>query len=275
MTVQTGPAHEPTATDGTAQWEALAGDWGRRRPQTLWRTYCDLAHSALIERWLPEQRADRVLKTDLFDEVVTEGLYPVLARRARHVVGMDVAASAALQATTRHPRLSALATDARRLPFADGSFDAIVSNSTLDHFATLDDMVVALRELARITRPGGTLVLTLDNLANPVVALRSVLPQTPLRRLGLVPYYVGATCGPARLRALVAEAGFSVTRVEQFMHCPRVLAVALARVVERYGSPAAQRRLLRHLAWYERLERWPTRERTSYFTAIRAVRELP
>ena len=54
MTVQTGPAHEPTTTDATAQWEALAGDWGRRRPQTLWRTYCDLAHSALIERWLPE-----------------------------------------------------------------------------------------------------------------------------------------------------------------------------------------------------------------------------
>jgi SAM-dependent methyltransferase len=274
MTVETGSAREAT-TDATAQWETLAGDWGRRRPQTLWRTYCDLAHSALIERWLPEQQMDRVLKTDLFDEVVTEGLYPVLARRARHVVGMDVAATAAAQATARHPFLAALATDARRLPFADGSFDAIVSNSTLDHFATLGDMTVALRELARVTRPDGTLVLTLDNLANPVIALRSILPQGPLRRLGLVPYYVGATCGPKRLRALVAEAGFAVTRVEQIMHCPRVLAVALTRLVERYGSPTKQRRLLRHLAWYERLQRWPTRDWTSYFTAIRAVRRLP
>ena len=272
MTVQTGPKHEPPATNGTAEWETLAGDWGRRRPQTLWRTYCDLAHSALIERWMPERRVDRVLKTDLFDEVVTEGLYPVLARRSRHVIGMDVAASAAAQATARHPRLSALAADARRLPFADRSFDAIISNSTLDHFATLDDMVVALRELARITQPGGTLVLTLDNLSNPVVALRSILPQGPLRWLGLVPYYVGATCGPTRLRALVAEAGFTVTRVEQIMHCPRVLAVALTRLVERYGSPVTQRRVLRHLARYERLERWPTREWTSYFTAIRAIR---
>jgi len=273
MTVDTQPAPEETTGD-LAQWEELAGDWGRRRPQTLWRTYCDLAHSALIERWLPEQRVDRVLKTDLFDEVVTEGLYPVLARKARHVIGMDVAASAAAQATARHPRLAALSADARRLPFADGSFDAIVSNSTLDHFATLDDVRVSLRELARITRPGGTLVLTLDNLANPVVALRSVLPLGPLRWLGLVPYYVGATCGPERLRALVGEAGFTVTRVEQFMHCPRVIAVALARVVERYGSPEAQRRLLRHFAWYERLEQWPTREQTSYFTAVRATRAV-
>jgi SAM-dependent methyltransferase len=271
MSVETRPAPDVATYDAT-QWEALAGDWGQRRPQTLWRTYCDLAHSALIERWLPVHRVDRVLKTDLFDEVLTDGLYPVLSRRAEQVMGMDVAASAAAQATSRHPRLTALSADARRLPFADGSFDAIVSNSTLDHFATLDEIAVSLRELARITRPGGTLVLTLDNLANPVVALRSVLPLGPLRRLGLVPYYVGATCGPRRLRALVAEAGFSVTHVEQIMHCPRVLAVALARVVERHGSAEAQRRLLRHLAWYERLERWPTRDWTSYFTAIRAVR---
>lgn len=273
MTAGTRPAPEITTGDFD-QWEELAGDWGRRRPQTLWRTYCDLAHSALIERWLPEQRVDRVLKTDLFDEVLTDGLYPVLARKARNVVGMDVAASAAAQASMRHPRLTSLSADARRLPFADGSFDAIVSNSTLDHFVTLDEVGVALRELARITRPGGTLVLTLDNLANPVVALRSVLPLGPLRMLGLVPYYVGATCGPARLQALVREAGFTVTCVEQLMHCPRVLAVALARVVERFGSPEAQHRLLRHLEWYERMERWPTREQTSYFTAVRAIRAV-
>jgi SAM-dependent methyltransferase len=185
---------------------------------------------------------------------------------------MDVAANAAAQATTRHPGLAALVADARRLPFADGSFDTIVSNSTLDHFVTLDELVVALGELARITRRGGTLVLTLDNLANPVVALRGVLPQALLHRLGLVPYFVGATCGPTRLRTLVGDAGFTVTCVEHIMHCPRVLAVALARLVERYGSPKAQRRLLRHLAWYEGLERWPTRVQTSYFTAIRAVR---
>lgn len=272
MSVETGREPRVAATYDATHWDALAGDWGRRRPQTLWRTFCDLAHTALIERWLPEQRVGRVLKTDLFDEVLTDGLYPVLSRKAGEVMGMDVAASAAAQATVRHPRLSALSADARRLPFADGSFDAIVSNSTLDHFETLTDVAVSLRELARITRPGGTLILTLDNLANPVVALRSVLPFAPLRRLGLVPYYVGATCGPKRLQSMVVEAGFTVACVEQIMHCPRLLAVALTRVVERHGSPEAQRRLLRHLAWYERLQRWPTREWTSYFTAIRAVR---
>jgi SAM-dependent methyltransferase len=265
-------ASRPRDERAPESWSAVAGEWGRLRTQRLWRTYCDLVHGALIERWLPREPVDRVLKTDLFDEIVTDGLYPALARHARVVVGMDVAASAASQARARHGALQTLSTDARRLPFADGSFDAIVSNSTLDHFETIEELVVALRELARITRPGGTLVLTLDNLANPVVALRSVLPQTPLRRLGLVPYYVGATCGPRQMCTLVREAGFEVDQVETLMHCPRVLAVATARVVDRYGSAALQQRFLRHLTWYDRLGRWPTRHLTSYFTAVRAVR---
>mgnify|MGYP006138370175 CR=1 FL=1 len=37
-------------------------------------------------------------------------------------------------------------------------------------------------------------------LINPVVRLRNALPFGLLRRTGLVPYYVGATCGPRRLR---------------------------------------------------------------------------
>jgi SAM-dependent methyltransferase len=266
-------APPPTDERATATWNALAGEWGRLRTQRLWRTYCDLAHTELIERWLPRERVERVLKTDLFDEIVTDGLYPVLARHAHVVVGMDVASSAASQARARHSAFRTLSADARRLPFADGSFDAIVSNSTLDHFASLDELVVALAELARVTRPGGALVLTLDNRANPLVALRSVLPQSPLRRLGLVPYYVGATCGPRRMRALVRDAGFRVEQVESLMHCPRVLAVAAARFVDRHGSPGLKRRFLRHLAWYDRMSTWPTRHLTSYFTAVRATRD--
>lgn len=268
----TGERRDPAATRAPEQWEELAGRWGRLHPQTLWRTYCDELHTALIERWMPSERRERVLKTDLFDEIVTDGLYPVLARRAHEVIGMDIATRAAAQAAARHRGLAALAADARALPFSDATFDAIVSNSTLDHFPSLDDLGVAVRELARITRRGGVLLLTLDNLANPVVALRSVLPRVPLKRLGLVPYYCGATCGPARLREIVEGAGFAVDRVEALLHCPRVLAVATARIVERYGSPATQRRYLRHLTRYERLASWPTRERTSYFTAVRAIR---
>ena len=46
--------------------------------------------------------------------------------------------------------------DARALPFADASVDAIFAAGLVNH---LPDEVAGLRELARVTRPGGVLVL--------------------------------------------------------------------------------------------------------------------
>jgi len=134
-----------------------------------------------------------------------------------------------------------------------------VSNSTLDHFPALAEVETAVRELHRVLAPGGLLVLTLDNPWNPLVALRNALPFGPLARIGLVPYYVGATCGPRRLRRLLGEAGFLVEELGAVLHVPRVAARAL-------------RPPLRLLVAAERLGRWPTRYLTGQFVAARARR---
>jgi SAM-dependent methyltransferase len=47
--------------------------------------------------------------------------------------------------------------DARRLPFADGSFDRVVAAEVLEHIVE-DDAAIA--ELARVLRPGGTMAVT-------------------------------------------------------------------------------------------------------------------
>lgn len=47
--------------------------------------------------------------------------------------------------------------DASRLPFADGAFDAGVSFQVYEH---VSDPRACLRELARVVRPGGTVLLT-------------------------------------------------------------------------------------------------------------------
>jgi ubiquinone/menaquinone biosynthesis C-methylase UbiE len=100
--------------------------------------------------------------------------------------------------------------DVRRLPFADATFDAVVSLSTLDHFDLHTDIETSLAELVRVLRPGGTLILTLDNLANPIIALRAVLPFRLLQAAGVVPYEIGRTCGPRRLGRFVTRAGLEV-----------------------------------------------------------------
>lgn len=48
-----------------------------------------------------------------------------------------------------------------RLPFADGQFDGVVSVEVLEH---LENHVSFIRELLRITRPGGSLILTTPNI---------------------------------------------------------------------------------------------------------------
>ena len=260
-------------TSRTAQyWDDIAAAWQRDAPQQLWRRHCDAVHAALLERWLGDERVARGLKTDLFDEAVGEGLFAALSARAETVTGVDVSPRVVDAARRRHPALDAVVADVRRLPFADGSFDAIVSNSTLDHFDSPDEIAWALNELARVLRPGGTLVVTLNNPLNPLVQLRNALPIGWLNRLGVVPYQVGATCGPRALARLVRAAGLEVTEATAILHCPRVPAVAVAGWLDRRGSDAQRRRLPRWLAAWEKLEARPSRYFTGHFVAVRATR---
>ena len=53
--------------------------------------------------------------------------------------------------------------DVQQLPFAEGSFDVVISCETIEHVV---DVPSALREIHRVTRPGGRLFLTTPNYAN-------------------------------------------------------------------------------------------------------------
>ena len=251
-------------------WETVGERSNGSHRQTLWRVHSDAVNGAWLARRLSGASIERLLKTDLFDEARAAGLYPLLVARARTVVGIDLATSTVRAACARYSRLPGVGADVRALPFTSGAFDAVVSNSTLDHFGRVGDIATALEELHRVLRPGGQLLLTLDNSANPAVALRNALPFRPLNALGIVPCRVGVTCGPRRLQRAVQDAGFEVLEVDAILHCPRMLAVAAAALLDRFGSSRAQQRYLRGLMPFEQLAGWPTRFLTGYFTAIAA-----
>lgn len=254
-------------------WDLVAHDWAATQPYRLWRDYSDRLNATLFERWLPQNKVERLLKTDLFDEATGDkGLFPLLAAKARAVIGVDISSLTLHHAHTRHAALRAIAADVRSLPFADHAFDVVVSNSTLDHMESLADLAKGLAELQRVLKRGGQLLLTLDNLSNPAVALRNALPERLLTALHLVPYYVGATCGPRRLVHMLREAGFEAEQTEAVMHCPRVLAVMAANVLDRLGDPSSKARFLDHLFAWERLSHLPTHFFTGYLIAVKAVR---
>lgn len=49
--------------------------------------------------------------------------------------------------------------DVSRLPFGDGSFDIVVSNLVLDNLHSEEGWNEAMRELARVTKPGGRVLV--------------------------------------------------------------------------------------------------------------------
>lgn len=253
---------------GNRYWDQVADRWLDTRPQRVWRAYADLLNAEWCGAWLPAEPVGRLLKTDLFDEVASEGLAPMLARHARLVVGIDV--SRRMLEGARGAPLARVGADVTRLPFTDGAFDRVVSNSTLDHFGSEVELQRALGELARVLRPGGELLLTLDNMANPLLAVRNALPA--LERLGLIPYRMGTSCRPRRLRALCTSAGLEPLELSTLMHCPRALAVAVSAMLDRHSSERARARFFQGLLAFETLGRWPSRTLTGYFLALRARR---
>ena len=55
-----------------------------------------------------------------------------------------------------HPA-TAVQGDALALPFADGTFDRVIASEVLEH---IPDDTAAMRELARVLRPGGAMAVT-------------------------------------------------------------------------------------------------------------------
>ncbi len=262
------------ATNSTPDeyWSGVAAEWDGGARDRLWRRHSDAVNAALIGRWLAPLAGQRILKTDAFDEVCSEGLYPVLSRVAGEVVGIDLSARAVEVASKRYPEWDVKVGDVRGLPFGAASFDGIVSLSTLDHFTRESDIASALAEFHRVLRPDGTLLLTMDNLDNPVVRMRNGLPFPLVHRLGLVPYFVGVTFGREALNRRIEDAGFTIAETTAVLHCPRAIAVPVARWFRRHGSEAMQHRLLRSLLRFEGLERFSTRFRTGHFVAVRAFK---
>lgn len=254
-----------------SEWDIVVEEWLEANPHPSWREHSDDVNAALIARWLPRRDDGRVLKTDLFDEIASAGVYSVLASRAAHVFGMDVSAYTATKASAKYPAIVASAADIRHMPFADSSFDAIVSLSTIDHFTDPADIPRALSELWRVLDSNGTLVLTLDNLSNPFVAARNALPYAFLRRIGLVSYPVGRTLTFQQARECVSAAGFVVDECIGVMLAPRVFAIPLLETLSRHARRATGF-FRRALMWMEQFQDSAVAPRLAHFVAIRAVK---
>ena len=111
---------------------------------------------------------------------------------------------------------------AEALPFADASFDTVVSTLTL---CTVRDLPAALAEIRRVLVPGGHLLFLEHVRADDAREARLQDRITPLWRR------IGHGCHPNRATvAAIADAGFTLERVEhdRFPQAPKVVAPLVA-----------------------------------------------
>lgn len=78
------------------------------------------------------------------------------AEAGADVVPCDFSLGMLTEGKSRHPELALTAGDATKLPFADDSFDAVTISFALRN---VQDTDAALRELYRVTKPGGRVVI--------------------------------------------------------------------------------------------------------------------
>jgi SAM-dependent methyltransferase len=137
----------------SAAYYAMTNDAGDRRGRFLAHIAGALARGEALAARLPGRG------TILEVGCGTGGLLVAAARAGIEISGVDIAARWLVAARRRLAdhglSVPLLAASAERLPWPDGSFDAVVADSVLEH---LDAPAPALREWTRVLRPGGRLI---------------------------------------------------------------------------------------------------------------------
>jgi SAM-dependent methyltransferase len=204
-----------------------------------------------------------VLKTDLFEEAYGEDqilfdLFP----DAYATIGIDLSCATVRRARANCPLTRAyfLNSDVRNLALRTNLVDLIVSNSTLDHFDSRAEFRAALDELARVVRPGGLLIVTVDNPVNPLYLLLRWLS-----RHRWVPFPLGYTTSQSGLVQNLKELGLEVTATATLIHNPRLISTLLFLVLRRLLGRQADRPIGALLKLFAGLERLPTRGLTACF----------
>jgi ubiquinone/menaquinone biosynthesis C-methylase UbiE len=119
---------------------------------------CRYREAGTLLRWLgPDLRGLRVL-----DVAGGDGYWAAQARkRGAWAVALDLAEAKLVRGARLAAAPALVRGDALELPFADASFDRVMSICAIEHF---DDGGRALDEMARVLAPGGELVMSADAL---------------------------------------------------------------------------------------------------------------
>jgi SAM-dependent methyltransferase len=225
------------------------------------------------------ERRPRVLTTDAFAEAcglpALDGVLPSVRRVLMDVSPRILERAMRVCERGRIVPISCV-TDVRCPGFRADVFDLVFSPSTLDHFSDAAEIAMALVELRRVLRPGGHLLIALDNPANPLLRVRQALYRRTGSLGGLIPFPMGQTLSRARLVRELEHAGFDVIESRYLVHTPRIVGLWLGELAARTRRDRVGRELRRLFNALERLfAALPSRRWTGHFVAVHCRRAAP
>jgi ubiquinone/menaquinone biosynthesis C-methylase UbiE len=141
---------EPADSNNRAYYDDFSLGYERERGAGYHQLVDDLEMRVVA----PLAQGARVLEVGCGTGLILERL----ARHAQHATGLDLSPGMLRAAKARG--LDVVLGSATSLPFADESFDLVCSFKVLAHVPGIE---TALHEIARVTRPGGRMVLEFYN----------------------------------------------------------------------------------------------------------------
>jgi SAM-dependent methyltransferase len=162
---------------------------------------CRYREARTLLRWLGEGEDLRGLR--VLDVAGGDGYWAGQTRkRGARAVALDLDKAKLIRGSQLSVPPALVRGDALNLPFADASFDRVMSICAIEHF---DDGEKALDEMARVLAPGGELVMSAD-------ALTLAEHWPDLYRAHCERYHVKRTYSHQELTALLAARGLTVTQ---------------------------------------------------------------
>lgn len=181
----------------------------------------------------------------------------LIARMARRVIALDYDDAAVAHVRAHYPRVQAMQGNLAEIPLPSGSVDVVVNFQVIEH---LWDQPQFLAECARVLRRKGLLMVSTPNR----------ITFSPGRDTPINPFHT-REFDAAELRALIADAGFTVDEVHGVFHGP-----ALRRMDARHGGSvidAQIRRALTDAPWPVQLARDVAAVTTADFDVVEAGRD--
>ena len=114
----------------------------------------------LILRMLTPSRGEIILDAGCGTGVFTAHICETGAR----VIGLELSRPMLVRATNKIMPFLSVQGDMRKLPFADDSFDKAVSITALEF---IEEAKIAVKEMFRVTKPGGIIVVATLNSLSP------------------------------------------------------------------------------------------------------------